>query len=545
ACPFDALKMGDDGLPKVDQEKCTGCGTCEKVCPKNIIRLTSVTRRIMREYTEDECVTPCQRACPAGIDIREYIRLIKIGENEKALQVIKERNPFPSVIGRICPAPCEFECRRQFVDSPVAINDLKRFVADLEMETGKRVLPYSAPATGKQVAVVGGGVEGLSAAFFAARLGHAPTIFETTSLLGGLLRVAIPEDRLPQEILDWDIQGILAMGVHVKTSSRAGRDFTVPGLLKEGFESVFIASGGWDDRVARGDMDDIVTLFPGGYLLIDLLRTEAGKANAISCGRNVVIAGGGTMVPQAVMLCRQMGAESVTVLSRKLPENSSFNDEVLDRIKKNKASVIYNTGITKVYGEDDQLTHIEYTELDTGVKHILNTDTIFMASGRFPELVFVPSESIDQEGEPAPGLGSDLPVRWEGVEIYKEPANRRELGLLSSGDVISGYSAAVKAINGGRKAAASVHDLMYGIPLKYAANPITKQSVLQGVNHLEGVDVLPRNIMPAAGIRQMGKDSMSKGFSSETAVDEANRCLKCGLVCYERTRVLEEADQDR
>jgi Na+-translocating ferredoxin:NAD+ oxidoreductase RNF subunit RnfB len=118
ACPFNAITMGTDGLPVVDEVRCTGCGTCERVCPKHIITLSSVTRRILKEYKVDECTTPCQRACPAGIDICEYIHQITLGDYHRAVQVIKERNPFPTVIGRICPRPCEDECRRQYVDQP-------------------------------------------------------------------------------------------------------------------------------------------------------------------------------------------------------------------------------------------------------------------------------------------------------------------------------------------------------------------------------------------------------------------------------------------
>ena len=114
ACPFDAISMGPQGLPVVDEKKCTGCGTCERVCPKHIINLSSVTRRIMREYTTEECTTPCQRSCPAGINIREYIRQISLGNYHRAVQIIKERNPFPAIIGRICPRPCELDCRRNF-----------------------------------------------------------------------------------------------------------------------------------------------------------------------------------------------------------------------------------------------------------------------------------------------------------------------------------------------------------------------------------------------------------------------------------------------
>ncbi|MCG8532758.1 MAG: RnfABCDGE type electron transport complex subunit B, partial [Desulfovibrionales bacterium] len=168
ACKFGALSIGESGLPEVDQTKCTGCGACEKICPKNIIRLTSVTRRIMREYTTEECITPCQRACPSGLDIKEYIRLIKEGDYAGSLQVIKERMPFPTVISRICPALCEFDCRRGLQDEAVGINDLKRFVVDWEMAQDERIQPYKAPATDKKIAVVGGGVEGLSAAYFSA-----------------------------------------------------------------------------------------------------------------------------------------------------------------------------------------------------------------------------------------------------------------------------------------------------------------------------------------------------------------------------------------
>jgi Na+-translocating ferredoxin:NAD+ oxidoreductase RNF subunit RnfB len=250
-CPFNAITMGPQGLPVVDQKNCTGCGTCERVCPKHIINLSSVTRRIMREYTTEECTTPCQRSCPAGIDIREYIRQISLGNFHRSVQVIKERNPFPAIIGRICPRPCELDCRRNFIDEPVAINYLKRFAADFERESGERILPYRAPPSGRSIAVVGGGVEGLSTAFFAARLGHRVTVYDANPKLGGLLRSAIAKERLPEEILDWDIEGILEIGVAAETGKVMGKDFTVDALLRQDVDAVFLAAGGWDSRMAR------------------------------------------------------------------------------------------------------------------------------------------------------------------------------------------------------------------------------------------------------------------------------------------------------
>ena len=139
ACPFDALEIGPDNLPVVNEDRCTGCGTCVRTCPVGIMRLTSVSDRILNEYDWEQCTAPCQRRCPAGIDIPEQIHQTHKGNYADALRVIKERNPLPLICGRICPHPCEIECRRNLVDEPVAINHLKRFVADYERNSGVRV----------------------------------------------------------------------------------------------------------------------------------------------------------------------------------------------------------------------------------------------------------------------------------------------------------------------------------------------------------------------------------------------------------------------
>ena len=536
ACMFGALSIGSDGLPKVDQEKCTGCGACERVCPKNIIRLTSVTRRIMREYTQEECITPCQRACPTGIDIKEYIRLIKEGDFQGSVQVIKERNPFPTVISRICPAPCEFKCRRLLQDESVAINHLKRFVCDYEMNQNKRALPYKAPATGKKVAVIGGGVEGLSTAFFTARLGHDPTVFEATGSLGGILRVAIARQRLSMDVLDWDIEGVKEMGVNIQTNTKAGTDFTIDSLLKQGFDAVFTATGGWDSRLARGDINQAVTVFPGAYLLIDLLRSQSDKNISIASGENVVIAGGGIRVLDAVHILKENGSKKISVISRKHPDDSSFDQAAIDELSKAGATIIYNTGVTKVIGEEGQLKSIEYIELDTGVKHVIDTDTLIIGSGRFPELVFIPVRN-DETEEKEDLIENNGPLVWEGVELQKKPDSNRELGLLSNQDVISEYSSAVAAINGGRKAAAAIHNLIYGIKFQEPSKFITEQTLLQDVSLLNNVDTTPRNIMELVQAKKDSDDKFSTGFSLEEAQAEANRCLRCGLICYEKSKI--------
>ncbi len=540
ACQFGALSIGDDGLPKVDQEKCTGCGACEKICPKHIIRLTSVTRRIIREYTKDDCVTPCQRACPSGINVKEYIRLIQEGDFHGSLQVIKERMPFPTVISRICPALCETNCRRLLQDESVAINNLKRFVCDYEMNQDKRIQPYMAPASGKKIAVIGGGVEGLSAAYFSARLGHDPTVFEVSDRLGGILRVAIARERLTMDVLDWDIQGIIDMGVQMKTGQEAGKDFTIPELLGRGFDAVFTATGGWDSRLARGGVNCVATVFPGAYLLIDLLRSELDDNIAVDCKKSVVIAGGGTQLPHAVKILKANGANNISVVSRKTAEESPFGQEGIEKLIQEGVTFHYNTGITRVMGRDQVLTCVECMDLGTGVKQAFDTDMLIIGSGRFPELVFIPSKIESLEEEPLEavvienGEQPETTLEWEGVELQKKPDANREHGLLSKQDVISEYASAVAAINGGRQAATAIHHLVYGIEFQNPATMITKSSVFQDVRLLNHVPASPRNILEVAVSREDRKDKFSTGFSSSVAHEEADRCLQCGLICYEK-----------
>ena len=546
ACPFNAIVMGSQGLPVVDEKKCTGCGTCERVCPKHIINLSSVTRRIIREYTTEECTTPCQRGCPAGIDIREYIRQISIGNNHRAVQVIKERNPFPAVIGRICPRPCELECRRNFIDEPVAINFLKRYAADYERESGERILPYKAPLTGRRIAVVGGGVEGLSTAFFSARLGHEATVFEATPKLGGLLRSAIASERLPEEALNWDIDGILEMGVKTETSKALGKDITVDTLLNQGFNAVFVASGGWDSRLTRGAVDQIEKPIPGTFMLVDLIRFGDTNPEALSCGKDVVISGGGKLALQAAEICQNLGAESITVLFREDWENSPVTDEDVKNCGVEGVNIVYSSAITRLSGEKDRLNEIEFTDSKTHEKTAVAANTLVIASGRFPELVFIAAEPEaalpENPAEPVADAVVDTIPGWVAISPYKQPMLKGEVGLFADGDALADYSAAIKAIGAGRRAAASIHLLMSGVDPALADEVITPQSSIQDVDHVEDVAASQRQIMPiCSGTELAVCGEIERGFSEDAARTEASRCLQCGLICYERTVQIEES----
>jgi NADPH-dependent glutamate synthase beta subunit-like oxidoreductase len=525
--------MGPEGLPVVNESRCTGCGTCERVCPKHIINLSSVTRRILREYTTDECTTPCQRACPAGINIREYIHQIVIGDPKRAVQVIKERNPFPTVIGRICPRPCEQECRRQYVDEPVAINYLKRYAADAERSAGQHILPYKAPATGRRIGVIGGGVQGLSAAYFAARLGHEVTVYEATDRVGGLLTSAIALNRLPREVLDWDIQGLREMGVAIHTGMALGSQVSIGALFEEGADAVFLATGGWDSRLSRGAKAPAPPV-AGMYLAIDWLR--AGNGRGVTCTGEVVIVGVSEAALKVASLCRKKGAKSVTILFRDSLPGQDAEQQVADM---EGVTVLSGACVQRIIGQQNRMTHVETLDLGDGQSRSLAAGTLIFEAGRFPELIFVATAS--QEGNDASDDRPE-PAGWEARGPYKKPEQTGEIGLLAVGDPQTDFSAAIRAIGAGRRAAASIHQMMNGIAPALSERVVTAPGQVQNVHEVMGVAASARQIMPMSQPRELAAGGeLEKGYSAKAALGEAQRCLRCGLVCYEHAPAGPEA----
>ena len=519
-CPFDAITMGPKGLPVVHEGRCTGCGTCERACPKHIITLSSVTRRILREYTTEDCTTPCQRACPAGIDISGYIGAMADGDHAKAVTIIKERNPFPTVIGRICPRPCENECRRQYVDEPVAINYLKRYAADLEKERGQHIQPYKAPDTGRKVAVIGGGIEGLSTAFFSARLRHKTTVYEAADKAGGLLRSAIARYRLPMDILDWDIEGITQMGVITETSKALGRDISIVDLLSQGHNAVFLAVGGWDSRLARTGGEGESSPVPGCHLLIDIMKAGSKGYPQVNLNGHTIVIGNPNIPTAMVQRCKDLGAQKVSVIMR---EAAPTNIEVAD--------AIVCGGISHLYGRDNQLTDVGITDYGTGDIQKVEADHIVFAAGRMPELIFIPTPAQKEGAETVQKDATG--VEWVALPPYKQPAYRQEAGLMANGDVMTDFSAAIKAIGAGRRAAASIHQTMYGIDLDLPEHVVAPDTPVQNVHQVSLVPMQARQLMPVSDGSLIAKGAeLEQGFDAAQAGSEANRCLQCGLICY-------------
>jgi NADPH-dependent glutamate synthase beta subunit-like oxidoreductase len=536
ACPFDALSMGPDNLPVVNLDRCTGCGTCERVCPKHIITLSSYSRRVQKEYTTDECTAPCQRTCPAGIRIPAYIREIREGNYLEAVRVIKETNPFPLVCGRICIHPCEYECRRNLVDEPVAINHLKRFASDYEMNSGERVQIPRAPETGKRVAVVGGGAEGLTAAYFLNRLGHDATVYEATSHLGGLLRTGIAENRLPKEVLEYEINGILEAGVEFMTHQKLGRDFTIDSLLRDDYLAVLIATGGWDTQMSDHERGQASQALPGIQVLLDfILAQRAG--NKPATGKQVMMLGGGKAALEAARACIREGAKSVHLIFRKSRERAPFTVEEITKAEGEDIQFHFETALTKMKGENSKLTHVEIARIsEFGVREdseTLPVDTLLTGAGRFPELIYVHRTKKGEEEEEQ----TQAPILWETLVPYASPFAEQDIGIFRPGEVTSDYKAVVEAIGAGRRAASSIQQFLEGEPVDAPEHMIRTYTDVLNVYQLEPVSEMPREEMPEISREEQVADpnaELAVGYLEEQAIREAKRCLQCGLICYRR-----------
>jgi formate dehydrogenase beta subunit len=547
-CPFDAIDMGDRGLPEVNPVLCTGCGTCVQTCPKRIITLSSETRRSQHLYQTDECTAPCQRTCPAGINIPAYISAIREGNYRKAIEVIKETNPLPLTCGRVCPHPCEEMCRLGSVADPVNINNLKRFVADKEMSSGERITPYKAPDTGKRVAIVGGGPAGLTCAYYLARYGHKPTIFEAMPKLGGMLRYGIPEYRLPKDVLDWEIQGIVEMGVEAKTNMSMGEDFTIDSLREQGFNAIFLGIGAWDSRGLGIDGEHLEGVLSGTRFLID-----RGLARETPVGEKVAVIGGGNTALDAARTSWRLGAKEVTIIYRRSRKEMPANDIEVEEAEQEGIRFLFLAAPTKLIGEDGKLTHLEYREMELGepdesgrrrpvpkqgTEKTIRVDNVIAAIGQFPLTDFLKRDGV-------------VTTKRNTVEVTNDKTGETNLeGVFAGGDAVTGASIAVEAVGAGRRAARAINLYLRGEEVTVPQKAITKDSHLPEVEELIQVPEGGRVKMPELAVEQRrgSFDEVERGLDEEAARREAERCLRCGLICYrkdEESRGNHGFDEDR
>jgi NADPH-dependent glutamate synthase beta subunit-like oxidoreductase len=536
ACPFDAIVIGADRLPHVDPDLCTACGTCERVCPKGIIRVQTPSRKFTHVQTADDCVAPCQATCPAQIDIPAYIAAIGRGEYRRAVEIIKESNPLPLVCGRVCPHPCEAACRRGDADDELNINHLKRFAADFEMNSGERIVPRRLAATGRRVAIVGGGPSGLTCAYYLARLGHAVKVFEAMPKPGGMLLYGIPEYRLPKQTLAWEIQGILDLGIELECNVKLGRDFQLGDLERQGFDAVYLAVGAWDSRrlgvPGEADYPEVAS---GTEFLI-----KRGLGEETPVGRDVIIVGGGNTAMDCARTSWRLGAKNVYLLYRRSRKEMPANAIEVAEGEKEEVQYRFLAAPTKLVGSGGKLEGLEYQQMALGEpdesgrrrplpvegsETVIAADNVFSAIGQSPDLKCLDGDETGRK------IGR---TRWDSVVAEEGTMQTDVRHVFSGGDCWRGAATAVEAIRDGRFAARAIDRYLSGKDVDVPFNWHKKAPKLPGIDDGVTLDPTERVHMPELDVdaRRRNFEEVELGLPEELARREAERCLQCGVVCY-------------
>jgi formate dehydrogenase beta subunit len=539
ACKFDAVHMGTDGYPVIDEAKCVGCGACEKACPKSIITVWTMSQRLLHFNEEDDALAPCQQTCPAEINIPQYISQIRAGDFAGAVNTIRERNPLLLTCGRVCPHPCENYCRRGIEDEAVSINQLKRFVADWEMNSGQRVPIPRTPDTGRKVAVVGGGPAGVSCAYFLRRLGHSVTIFEAMPKLGGITRYGIPEYRLPDKVLDWEIQGILDMGIEARMNQRLGIDFTIQDLRNDGFEAIFLGVGAWKDYSLGVPGEDLNGCWKG----IEFLSKVAGSPDKkIPVGRRAAVVGGGNSAIDCVRTLIRLGTEEVYIVYRRTRKEMPANEVEIVAAEHEGVKFQFLAAPVKVIGDEKgNVTGLEYLKMELGEpdasgrrrpvpiegsETVLPVDMLITAIGQQPVLEFLEKESEKE----------DLAItRWNTFDNDPEVLRTSLPDIFTAGDSATGPSLVVTAIGGGRRAARSIHQYLTGEEVKGSPKSLRKRHIPESLfETVAGIEKKPRTPMPELEVEERihSMIEVDQVISEKDAAYESSRCLKCCRICY-------------
>ena len=464
--------------------------------------------------------SPCQHVCPAGVNAPEYIALAAEGRLDDAVNVVRRRNPFVSVCGRVCDHPCERRCRRSELDEPIAIRALKRHIADNMQDFAA---PVARPATGPaETAIVGAGPAGLSCAYFLALMGRRSVIFEAQHIPGGMLALGIPEYRLPKRILKDEINFILSHGVELKT----GRRITDVGqLLKDGYKAVLVATGAHVGRKLRIQGEDLAGVIDA----LDFLRARAlGKAEAFD-GCRVAVVGGGNAAIDAARSVLRLGAETVTVLYRRSrQEMPAYAEEIEEALHEGidlqtliiPKRIVGNGRVTGI-----EMLHARLGDVDESGRRrpvpieasetVVECDVVVAAIGQIPSTDLI--------------VGEDGPetTRWGTVKVEPTTMATRSAGIFAAGDCVSGGTTVIEAIAGGQRAAVHIDRFLGGAGQLPPDAGLTftrpDEEQLRAVTARAVEESIPIKK------RELNFHEVVLGLETEKAICEANRCLRCDL----------------
>jgi NADH-quinone oxidoreductase subunit F len=488
----------------------------ERKCPAGVCR--------------DLYISPCQNACPAGMNAPGYISLISEGRFTEALELALDTNPFPSVCGRICDHQCMFKCRRNQIDEPVAIRPLKRFIGDYE-ENGIDYPKIKQPTVTLpfKVAIVGAGPAGLSCAYFLARLGYKPTVFEKLPVAGGMMAVAIPEYRLPKTILQREIDNIKKLGVDIRLNTQVGKDITISQLWSQGYQAFFVAVGMYGDRNLGIPGENLENVIQAVDLLSDI---NLDKPVVSPAGKRVIVIGGGNSAVDAARTMLRMGASSVSIIYRRTRREMPAYKEEIQAAEHEGVQIKFLTAPEKIFGEKGKVKSIECIKMKPGdfdnegrqkpipVKDsnfFIDADIVIPAIGEFSDVS---------------GLftGLDVETNRDGT-IKTDKHGRTSIpGLVSGGDVVSGPATVINAIASGERAAVTIDQyLTKDRTRKY---PWREHKKVDTFFDPEAEPVSYRMLKPKTLLPEERRgcfDEVELSFTKALAMKEAKRCLRCDL----------------
>ncbi len=527
-------------------KECSLCGLGQ-TCPNPVLTTIKYFRDEYEAHIkEKKCpaavcdalmISPCQHTCPVGINIPKYVAHIAAGEYLESVETIRERNPFPAICGRICHHPCESRCRRGELDDPVAIRSLKRFVADWYFDHVSELPdPEPFPQTKSQrAAVVGAGPTGLSCAYFLAQMGYPVTVFEALPVGGGMLSVAIPQFRLPAEVIQNEIDYIAKRGVEIKYNTPINANFTVEDLKKEDFEAVFIAAGAQrSQRIGiPGELEDVDNFHYGLRFLRDV---KVGRQ--VNIGQRVAVIGGGNVALDAARTALRLGAEEVNVYYRRSRDQMPVTEVEYDEAVAEGIRFSFLVSPTRIESTNWRATGLQCIRMAlgepdssgrrrpmpvSGSEFYVEADTVIAAVGQAPDLSFLPPDSALER------------TKWETLVVDSNRLSTNIPGVFAGGDFVTGPGMIIEAIAAGRRSAIAVdkhlrNDVsrveMYDLKQRRNGETAGQEPEVE-----ESWETQPRAQMPKLPAKKSKRtfEEIEQGFSEDVARQEARRCLRCDL----------------
>ena len=543
-------------IARVDKDKCVACGQCVENCQTNAVRLGqkhcltdshisdayasdkeipwdkksyNIDYRTTRTDTMPSGTAPCKAECPAHVPVQGYIKLAAQGRYTEALELIKKENPFPAVCGRICNKACEDACTRGSVDAPIAIDDIKKFIAGKDLEAEHRFVPKMVNQTGKpyeeKIAVIGSGPAGLTCAYYLALKGYPVTVFEKEKELGGMLTLGIPSFRLEKDVIRAEIDILRDLGVQFKTGVAVGTDITLDALRAEGFKAFYLAVGASRGAKLRCPGEEL----PGVMTGIDFLRAvNLGEAPAI--GTSVAVIGGGNVAIDVARAAVRLGAEVTVVYRRDRDSMPAADDEIAEAAEEG-VSFRFLASPAEILGDGKAETlKIELMELrggkpaGTGVYETMNVSAVISAVGQEIELN---------------GISVDTGAKGT-VTVSLPSFQTSEADVFAGGDVVTGPKFAIDAIAAGKEGAISIHRYVHPGQSQVigrdhrdykAMNPATA-----GVA-IDGFDTAPRQKVSGGSAKDAEKTfrDLRGTLTEEQLKTETRRCLDCGTAVVDES----------